>query len=304
MRPGYSPSLSVRLRRVERVGEHPVPAGPLSVRWLAHEAEPLRAGAVGRVRVALENAGSARWESRPRDGIYVGYHWLDERGNPIVWDGLRTALLGDSLAPGERVELDLAVRGALPPGRYRLALDPVDEGRFWFAELGGTALELEVDVKERIERRLAIRVPERDSETERALAALEEPLVPAEEAEAVAYLAPGCLPAPDWSRRVLDAHASGYAFVGGSVEPLGGVIARRSLSAQLAPWAPGSGRVPHFPHPLLCPSVVREVEPTWAPDVAGLPALEPPADRLYGEPWLYDGRIALRARPRSGRRRG
>ena len=39
------------------------------------------------------------------------------------------------------------------------------------------------------------------------------------------------------------------------------------------------------------------LEPRWAEPVLGLPAALPPED----EPWLYDGRIVLRARPRSGR---
>ena len=127
---------------------------------------------------------------------------------------------------------------------------------------------------------------------------LEEPLVPEDEAEAIAYLGPGVVPAPDWSRRVLDAHAEGYAVVGGSIDAGGGVL-RRTPRA-LAPYAPGTGRNPAFVHPLLCPSVVRGVQPEWVEEVEGLPAARPPAD----EPWLYDGRIELRARPRSDRRRG
>ena len=123
----------------------------------------------------------------------------------------------------------------------------------------------------------------------------EEPLVPEEEAEAVAYLAPGVTAAPDWSRRILDAHEEGFAAVGGSVAVESGFL--RRAPAALAPYAPGGGRNPAFEHPLVCPSVVRELEPSWAEPVEGLPALQPPAE----EPWLYDGRIT--ARLRSGRRR-
>jgi len=65
-------------------------------------------------------------------------------------------------------------------------------------------------------------------------------------------------------------------------------------------WQPGTGRLPRFAHPLVCPSVVRGVEPDWQDSVAGLPAARAPGR----EPWLFDGRIVIRARPRSGRRRG
>src|SRR2546421_3507445 len=128
-------------RLVRALGDHPVPAGPLAVRWLAHELEPVQAGALTRAHVVVENAGTAPWR-----GLKVSYHWLDDRGNPIVWDGLRTEV---SAAPGERVEQDVALRGPIPPGRYRLAFDPVDEQRFWLAEVGNHTPELDVDVAPR-----------------------------------------------------------------------------------------------------------------------------------------------------------
>ena len=43
----------------------------------------------------------------------------------------------------------VAVLGPIPPGRYRLAFDLVDEHRFWLAELGNFTPELEVDVEPR-----------------------------------------------------------------------------------------------------------------------------------------------------------
>ena len=263
------------------------------MRWLASDLEPVRAGAVGSARLALENAGSATW---PADGprrVCPSYHWLDELGNPIVWDGLWTAL-PHAVPAGGRVEVDIDVRGPIPPGRYRLAFDLVADERYWLSELGNTALAREVAVQPRIAARaLAVRGADPG-----ALDGLEEPVVPEDEAAAIAHLAPGCVPLPDWSRRILDAHEEGYAAVGGSVDAGGGLL--RRAPASLAPWAPGPGRVPGFAHALLCPSIVREVEPTWREPVAGLPALEPPSD----EPWLYDGRAVVRARPRSGRRPG
>jgi hypothetical protein len=287
------------------VGEHRVAAGPLAVRWLGFELEPFRAGSLVEIRVALENAGTEAWrsaETQP-EGVKLSYHWLDELGNPIVWDGLRTAFPAP-VEPGAQVEAPLTARVPIPPGRYRFAIDLVDERRLWFGELGGSALELDVEVGPRIERRaLAARIrpgpADLAAETRAALAAQSEPLVEkAEEAVAVAELGAGCLPAPDWSRRILDAHSEGFGVVGGSVEPVGGRLRRRRASTALAAWAPGSGRNPGFGRPLLCPSILRELTYAWLEDVEGLPALALPED----EPWLYDGRIAIRARLRSGRR--
>jgi hypothetical protein len=268
-----------------------VPKGPLAVRWLGLDLEEVRAGAVVQATVALENAGTAAWRSAgDAQGVRVGYHWLDELGNPIVWDGWRGSF-DAPVPPGERARCSLPVLGPIPPGRYRLALDVVDEGRTWFSELGSPMLERDYDVGARIPRALAARGGDA-----KALAAQEEPLVPEGEASAVAYLADEVAPAPDWSHRVLDAHQEGYGVVAGSVETESGLLRRRSK--ELEPYSPGSGRIPGFGHPLVCPSVVKGVEPDWLEPVAGLPAAR--AKEL--EPWLYDGRITVRLR--SGRPRG
>jgi hypothetical protein len=176
----------------------------------------------------------------------------------------------------------MAVRGPVPPGRYLLAIDLVDEGRLWFEEVGNAPLTSARAVGSRIDRRLAARGGDPD-----ALAAQEEALVPEDEAEAIAYLGDGVAPARDWSRRVLDAHQEGYAVVAGSIDAPHRRL--RRAPRELAPYAPGQGRIPGFPHPLLCPSVLAGLELDWVADVAGLPAARPPAD----ESWLYDGRIVL-----------
>src|SRR5437868_15154852 len=109
---------------------------PLVVRWHALELDPPQAGASQVATVELENTGTATWRTRgDEDGLFLAYHWLDERGNPIVWDGERTPL-ERTVAPGETLRQPLAVRGPIPPGRYRLAVDLVEERRVRPAELG------------------------------------------------------------------------------------------------------------------------------------------------------------------------
>ena len=159
---------------MESVGEHPVPAGPLAVRWHAYELEPPQAGTLVRARVALENAGSAEWR-----GLNLSYHWLDERGNPIVWDGIRHEVTAE---PGERIEREVSVRAPIPPGIYRLSFDLVDEHRFWLAELGNFTPELDVEV------------------------------APRDASAARLFGADGD------AERIRAAHAEGFAAVGGSIE--------------------------------------------------------------------------------------
>lgn len=271
---------------MQRVGEHPLPRGPLAPRWLAWSLELARAGALLQARVVIENAGTATWRSHGTNGIQVAYHWLDPLDNPIVWDGIRTAL-PHPVEPGQTVELTLPVRAPRPPGPYRLAFDLIEEHRFWFAEIGCSPLVTSVAVASRItERRLRAHVLGGPSpETTVALQAQEEPVV-SDGAEAIAYLVAGCVPAPDWSRRLLDAHAEGWSAVGSALDV-------GAKPGSLAPWQPGGGRNPRFERPLLLPSLLDGLEPT---EHEGLPA-------YAGDDALFEGRAVVRLPRRSGRRR-
>jgi len=221
-------------------------SGPLVTRWRTLELEEVQAGALQRAAVEVENAGSAPWRTRGHeDGLFLAYHWLDERGNPIVWDGLRTPL-ERVVAPGEVLRQELAVRAPIPAGRYRLAVDLVEELRFWLAELGNEPLEREIDVQPR---------------------------------DAVGARVWGAEPEADWVARAAELHREGYSAVGGAIDGL-----------RLAEYAPGGGRHPRFPHPLVCPSLLPPLQPNA--EVAGLPAYRPQGD----EPFMFDGRLVLRVR--------
>ena len=279
--------------RIE-IPSQPVPSGPLAVRFLSFELPPLRAATTSTAAVELENAGTGTWHVFGPAHIRLSYHWLDRFGNVLVWEGLR-AMPDGPVEPARHVRLELPIAVPMPPGGYRLVLDIVDEGRLWFAELGNPPLELEVDVLPRLTNRtLSVRIePGTDkavAATEAALARQEEPVV--DKGDAVAFLAAGCEPAPDWSRRILDSHEEGFAACGGSVEVSGSLLGRRGMSRVLAPWRPGFGRAPSWPRLLLCPSILAELEDCapWAERVAGLPALDP---RRLSEPWICDGRIRV-----------
>jgi len=223
-------------------------SGPLVARWLTVEHAPVEAGTLTRMTVEVENAGSAPWRTRGvEDGLFLSYHWLDERGNPIVWDGLRTPL-GEPVDPGARVRRELTVRAPIPPGRYRFAVDLVEEHRFWLAELGNEWHEEDVDVAPR------------DASGARVF---------------------GAEPDAGWLERARVLHEEGYAAVGGAVD-----------AKRLPEYAPGGGRHPRFPHPLVLPSLLPPLEPNA--EVAGLPAYTPEDE----EPYMFDGRLVLKLRRR------
>src|SRR4051794_25863262 len=117
--------------------------GPLVVHWGDWTLAEPHAGAISIAEAEIENAGTVGWG----DSVQLAYHWLDERDNPIVWDGERAPL--PPLAPGERATVQAPVRAPIPPGRYRFALDLVAEHRAWFSELGSEMVTANVEVRPR-----------------------------------------------------------------------------------------------------------------------------------------------------------
>jgi hypothetical protein len=227
--------------------------GPLFARWCALTHGPVQAGELFLARAEVENAGTAPWRTRGHEeGLFLSYHWLDERDNPIVWDGRRTPL-ESVVQPGDTLRQEILVRAPIPPGRYRFAVDFVEEHRFWLAELGNEPFAEDVEV------------------------------VPRDASGARVY---GAEPVAEWLEGAAALHREGYSAVGGAIDARG-----------FSDYAPGGGRHPRFPHPLVCPSLLPGLEPNA--EVNGLPAYRPVDD----EPAMYDGRLVLRLRSRSGRRR-
>src|ERR1700730_1567188 len=94
--------------RMQSLGEHPVPSGPLAARWLEWEVPPIQAGVLVQLRIVVQNVGLAAWQ----ENVNLAYHWLDERGNPIVWDGLRTPV---EAKPNAVLQGAARPRGRVPP---------------------------------------------------------------------------------------------------------------------------------------------------------------------------------------------
>jgi hypothetical protein len=110
-----------------------------------------------------------------------------------------------------------------------------------------------------------------------------------DEPVALAHLVPGAVPAADWSRLILDAHAEGFGAVGAALEP-----DERGVRRRLSAWGAGAGRNPRFDGPLLLPSVLAGIE---VDEYEGLPAYD-------GADGLFEGRAVIRLRSRSGRPSG
>ena len=99
--------------------------------------------------VTVKNISPVSWPSKPNSknlhAVNLAYHWLDKKGQMVVFDGERTPLPYD-LKPGESVTLKATVHPPELPGAYILEITLVQEGVAWFPENGGAKLSLPVDV--------------------------------------------------------------------------------------------------------------------------------------------------------------
>jgi hypothetical protein len=82
------------------------------------------------------------------NAVHLSYHWLDQKRQPVVYDGLRTQLPSD-LNPGESLTLKAAIQAPDKAGEYVLHMTLVQEGVAWFSDRGGGQVSLPVSVVKR-----------------------------------------------------------------------------------------------------------------------------------------------------------
>ena len=235
---------------MKRVGEHPVTAGPLALRWLAWSLEPARAGVTGSgARRARERGHGDVALARARTGVQARL--------PLARPARQPDRLGrpPHAAPARRSRP--ARRSSSTFRSRRRARRAATGSRSTSSRSTGSGSRRSVRRRSTSRSRSRRGSPSGgcrsvvhggpDAETTAALAGQEEPLVE-HDAVAVAHLVAGALPAPDWSRLLLDAHAEGWAAVGGAVAP----EARRDRGT-FAPWAPAR------PQPALRPPAAPSV---------------------------------------------
>lgn len=85
------------------------------------------------VHLELENTGREIWYANGKRPVCLSYHWCDEVGQAIEYDGLRTSL-GRDVAPGERIRLHALLRAPQKVGAMSLIWTLVQEDVAWFDE--------------------------------------------------------------------------------------------------------------------------------------------------------------------------
>jgi SAM-dependent methyltransferase len=107
----------------------------------------LRPGEAATIRVLIANESTQVWPHDIPAGrhISIANHWLRQDGLVEVPDDGR-ALLPQTLAPGQRCEVELVVRAPDENGVYLLEIDLVQERVCWFAEKGSRTTRVSIAV--------------------------------------------------------------------------------------------------------------------------------------------------------------
>jgi subtilisin family serine protease len=93
--------------------------------------------------VTITNTSNFTWSVAGTSAVHLGYHWLGNGGQTIVWDGVRSNLPGD-VAAGSSVTVNATIPTLPAVGAYLLRLDLVKEGVGWFSGNGVAPLDLPV----------------------------------------------------------------------------------------------------------------------------------------------------------------
>lgn len=119
---------------------------PWAVQWGSHNTPAsLAANQPVSVSVTITNMSTMVWPSGGANPVYLSYHWYDQSGQVVVWDGLRTVLPNDIVNP-QSVTLTANLKAPSSAGNYTLKWDIVQEGVTWFSFNGATTLDVPVTV--------------------------------------------------------------------------------------------------------------------------------------------------------------
>jgi hypothetical protein len=126
-----------RSRPASTAGRLNPPLSDFSARLtLLSELSSAQTGTELLVDIEIENSGIETWHTSGKRPVCLSYHWHDQDGNVIEYDGVRTFLPRD-LQPGERIRLVGLLRAPHCTGLMRLTWTLVQEDVGWFDENDG-----------------------------------------------------------------------------------------------------------------------------------------------------------------------
>jgi len=86
--------------------------------------------------VEVTNRSEQLWLGSVFYPIKLSYHWLDNAGEMVIFDGCRTELPAGGVPPWQTVRAKVSVVAPAKKGNYKLVVSLVQESYAWFDELG------------------------------------------------------------------------------------------------------------------------------------------------------------------------
>ena len=103
------------------------------------------AGRPAKIHVLVENLSALTWVSGEVQPVFACYHWIDQTGNVIIYDGIRSRL-PEAIEPAARKQVPVSIIAPPVAGDYTLEVTLVHEQLVWMEEDGLTTLRLAVTV--------------------------------------------------------------------------------------------------------------------------------------------------------------
>lgn len=97
--------------------------------------------------VKVTNKSDQEWVKFSSHPVNLSYHWKDQSGVNLVYNGERTLLPIERLRPGESVKLLASVRAPNANGSIMLEMTLVQEGVAWFEDFGFHMQSFQVYIK-------------------------------------------------------------------------------------------------------------------------------------------------------------
>jgi len=100
------------------------------------------------IEVIVKNRSDQLWQNYDYTELFsfnFSYHWFDDEGNVVLYDGIRTPL-PHLMKPNAEVELYPKVQVPDRPGNYVIEFDLVREWITWFAQKGSETVKMKLKV--------------------------------------------------------------------------------------------------------------------------------------------------------------
>jgi hypothetical protein len=144
MRPGIFPVVSTLFLTVLGCGpggSSELPLSGFKVEFGSHNIDrEMIAGQTIVADMTVKNMSDRTWPSKPdaqgRCAVNLSYHWLNRKGQMVVFEGSRTPLPRD-IEAGESIKLSATIQAPGRAGNYVLEVTLVQEGVAWFPENEG-----------------------------------------------------------------------------------------------------------------------------------------------------------------------